>query len=102
MPKGKMRIITVNISEPHVAALKMLQDFGLYPSRSEAMRVALRDFILEELGVMKNTYHEDLVKEWNKVQKETVSNPSLKHKKEVIAKVLRKLNKEMNELEVKH
>lgn len=43
-----MKIITINLSEPHVKALKMLQDLGLYPSRSEAIRVAIRDFLQKE------------------------------------------------------
>lgn len=50
-----MKIITVNLSEPHVKALKMLQDLGLYPSRSEAIRVAIRDFLQEEFGFTRTT-----------------------------------------------
>lgn len=46
-----MKIITINLAEPHVKALKMLQDLGLYPSRSEAIRVAIRDFLQREFGL---------------------------------------------------
>lgn len=45
-----MRITTINLSEPQIRALAMLQDLGLYPSRSEGIRVAIRDFLLKELG----------------------------------------------------
>lgn len=41
-----MRIVTINLSPPHVKALEMLQQLGIYPSRSEAIRVAVRDFLL--------------------------------------------------------
>jgi Arc/MetJ-type ribon-helix-helix transcriptional regulator len=42
-----MIIITINLSEPNVAALKTLQDLGIYSSRSEAIRVAIRDYLQE-------------------------------------------------------
>lgn len=40
-----MKIITVNLTDPQTKALAVLQQIGLYPSRSEAIRVALRDFL---------------------------------------------------------
>jgi len=46
-----MKIITINLGEPHIKALAMLKDLGLYPSRSEAIRVAIRDFLKKELGL---------------------------------------------------
>lgn len=46
-----MKIITVNLTAPHVRALQMLQDLGLYPSRSEAIRGALKQFLEEEFGL---------------------------------------------------
>ncbi len=40
-----MKIITINLNEHQVKALAVLQELGLYPSRSEAIRVAIRDFL---------------------------------------------------------
>jgi Arc/MetJ-type ribon-helix-helix transcriptional regulator len=44
-----MRITTINFSEPALKGLKALVDSGLYPNRSEAVRVAVRDFLDKEL-----------------------------------------------------
>lgn len=50
-----MRIITVNLP---VSFLKMIDgltgEFALYPSRSELIRVAVRDFLINELQAAKN------------------------------------------------
>lgn len=46
----KMKIVTVNISETMIESIeKLVGDEGLYPSRSELIRVATRDFLLREL-----------------------------------------------------
>ncbi len=45
MSKTNMKIITININEHQIKALAVLQELGLYPSRSEAIRVAIRDFL---------------------------------------------------------
>ena len=44
-----MKIITINLPEKYLAAIKTLNDLGVYPSRSEAIRTALRDFLEDEL-----------------------------------------------------
>ncbi|MFX0025764.1 MAG: ribbon-helix-helix domain-containing protein [Candidatus Hermodarchaeota archaeon] len=44
-----MKIITINLPEKYLAAIKTLNDLGVYPSRSEAIRIALRDFLEDEL-----------------------------------------------------
>jgi len=44
-----MKIITINLPEKYLAAIQTLNDLGIYPSRSEAIRIALRDFLNEEL-----------------------------------------------------
>jgi Arc/MetJ-type ribon-helix-helix transcriptional regulator len=44
-----MRIITINLPIQYLEAIQSLQDLGLYPSRSEAIRTALRDFLDDEL-----------------------------------------------------
>ncbi|MFW9948020.1 MAG: ribbon-helix-helix domain-containing protein [Promethearchaeota archaeon] len=44
-----MKIITINLPEKYLAAIKTLNELGVYPSRSEAIRIALRDFLEDEL-----------------------------------------------------
>jgi len=41
-----MQIITINLPEKYLAAIKTLNECGVYPSRSEAIRIALRDFLM--------------------------------------------------------
>jgi len=48
-----MKICTVNLPEPFIAAMeRIISEYGLYPSRSELIRVALREFIIKELNVL--------------------------------------------------
>lgn len=44
-----MQIITINLPEKYLAALAKLTDMQKYPSRSKAVRVALKEFLGEEL-----------------------------------------------------
>ncbi|MFX0057226.1 MAG: ribbon-helix-helix domain-containing protein [Candidatus Hodarchaeota archaeon] len=44
-----MKIITINLPEKYLSAIQTLNDLGIYPSRSEAIRIALRDFLKDEL-----------------------------------------------------
>ncbi|MFW9989112.1 MAG: ribbon-helix-helix domain-containing protein [Candidatus Odinarchaeota archaeon] len=45
-----MKIVTVNIPESYLDSIeKLVGEDGLYPSRSELIRVAVRDFLLREL-----------------------------------------------------
>jgi len=44
-----MRIITINLPEKYIGAIQSLNEKGIYPSRSEAIRIALREFLNEEL-----------------------------------------------------
>ncbi|MFX1358404.1 MAG: ribbon-helix-helix domain-containing protein [Promethearchaeota archaeon] len=44
-----MKIITINLPEKYLSAIQTLNDLGIYPSRSEAIRIALREFLKEEL-----------------------------------------------------
>ena len=53
-----MKIITINLPEKYLSAIKILNDLGIYPSRSEAIRIALRDFLTNELKM-----YEDLDEE---------------------------------------
>ena len=44
-----MKIITINLPESYLDAIRVLTELELYPSRSEAIRVALRKFLPKEL-----------------------------------------------------
>lgn len=44
-----MQLITVKMSDIYVSALDKLVELGMYPSRSEAIRVAIRDLLMKEL-----------------------------------------------------
>ena len=44
-----MRLITVKMSDIYVNSLDKLVELGMYPSRSEAIRVAIRDLLRREL-----------------------------------------------------
>ena len=50
-----MKIITINLPETYLEAIQTLNDLGIYPSRSEAIRRALRNFLEDELH-----FYEDL------------------------------------------
>ncbi len=49
-----MKIITINLPEKYLQAIQILNDMGVYPSRSEAIRIALRDFLTNELKMFKD------------------------------------------------
>ena len=44
-----MKIITINLPEKYLDAIQILNDMNLYPSRSEAIRTALSNFLSKEL-----------------------------------------------------
>lgn len=47
-----IKIVTINIPESYVDAMeKLVGENGLYPSRSELVRVAVREFLLKELKI---------------------------------------------------
>ena len=50
-----MKIVTVNVPESYIGAInKLIGENGLYPSRSELIRCAVRDFLLKELKMANN------------------------------------------------
>ncbi len=50
-----MKIVTVNVPESYIDAInKLIGADGLYPSRSELIRVAVREFLIKELKMAKN------------------------------------------------
>ena len=44
-----MQIITINLPEKYLDAIQILNDYKIYPSRSEAIRIALKQFLANEL-----------------------------------------------------
>lgn len=45
----RLKIVTVNVPESYIEAIKKLVgENGLYPSRSELIRCAVREFLLKE------------------------------------------------------
>ncbi len=55
-----MKIITVNLPVKDIKTIKTLVgEKGLFPSRSELIRVAIRDFLIKELHVAKSFYPEE-------------------------------------------
>ena len=53
-----MKIITINLPEKYLEAIQTLNDLGIYPSRSEAIRIALQDFLTDELKMYKDLEEE--------------------------------------------
>lgn len=50
-----MKIVTVNVPESYITLInKLIGNNGLYPSRSELIRCAVRKFLLKELKMAKN------------------------------------------------
>jgi len=43
-----MKITTVNLPKSYIRALQILKDLGIYTSKSEAIRVAVRDMLHRE------------------------------------------------------
>jgi len=51
----KLKIITVKIPEIYIELIDELVRLGIYPSRSEAIRVAIRDFLRREISMRRRT-----------------------------------------------
>ena len=54
----KMKIITINLPEKYLEAIQTLNDLGVYPSRSEAIRTALSEFLDDEIKMFGNLEEE--------------------------------------------
>ena len=58
-----MRIITVNLPLSYVRAIeKLTGKNGMYPSRSELIRVAVREFIIKELVLKDNSEYRSTIR----------------------------------------
>ena len=58
-----MQIITINLPEKYLEAIQVLNDNCIYPSRSEAIRVALREFLDDELKLYQDLDSDKLRKQ---------------------------------------
>jgi len=50
--KENLEIVSVHLPKEYLKYLEMLVKMGLYPSRSEAIRVAIRDLIHKEIDLL--------------------------------------------------
>ena len=57
-----MKIITINLPQKYLDAIETLINLGYYPSRSEAIRIALRDFLGAELEMFNKLERESFQK----------------------------------------
>jgi len=71
----KIQIVTVNLPSIYIDAIGKLCEEGLFPSRSEAIRQALRDFLKNELEMVESLL--DLSEKEGKIQIVN-SNPKVK------------------------
>jgi len=57
-----LKIITINLPEKYLNAIQTLIDLEIYPSRSEAIRIALGDFLESELSLREELIPENFNK----------------------------------------
>lgn len=95
-----IKIVTVNVPESYLDSIeKLVGEHGLYPSRSELIRVAVRDFLLRELKMVNNMakYKEEEVEELDDENFVRVPVKNLNEKGEPIRefktyKIIKRLN----------
>lgn len=59
-----MKVITVNVVRGDLSRIRALVgDHGIYPSRSELVRVAIREFLIRELKFLKREIIYEPIKE---------------------------------------
>lgn len=66
---GIMKIITINVPDEYIYYFQYLLDMGLYPSRSEAIRVAIREFIHKEMEM-----GEKVIEHNNRIRQEEMNS----------------------------
>lgn len=49
-----MKNITIVLPEIYIESIEKLIKIGLYPSRSETIRIAVKDFLINELKIKKD------------------------------------------------
>lgn len=57
-----MKITTINIPDQYLDCIEALVELGFYPSRSEAVRVALKQFLTEEADVFEELTKKNFTK----------------------------------------
>jgi len=73
-----MKICTVNVPESYITAInKLIGENGLYPSRSELVRCAVREFLLKELKMAKHMKEYDLIKEEEKKKENVLAEKNI-------------------------
>lgn len=87
-----MKIVTVNVPESYLETIeKLCGNNGLFPSRSELIRTATRDFLKKELKQFKKEHELKSLKEYNEKNKETVKVPVNQDGDFIEYKILRRL-----------
>ena len=82
-----MKIVTINVPESYLDAIKkLIGKGGLYPSRSELVRVATREFLLKELKLANSMtkYKEVEIEEFDDENFVRVPTESVNEKSEPI------------------
>lgn len=64
-----MKVVTVHLPEPYIEALDELVKRKRYPNRAEAIRMAVRDFLMEEFRIIQDEEEEE--KELKRIRKAT-------------------------------
>jgi Arc/MetJ-type ribon-helix-helix transcriptional regulator len=49
-----MKIVTINIPDQYLDCIESMVNLGFYPSRSEAVREALKQFIIHEANLSRD------------------------------------------------
>ena len=57
-----MKITTINIPDIYLDCIEVLVNMGYYPSRSEAVRVALKQFLTDEADNVEDLQKENFKK----------------------------------------
>ncbi len=67
-----MKIITVNVHQEVVDQMgEHTKEFGLYQSRSELIRVAIREFLIRELKKLDESIERGVIKQLESEKKES-------------------------------
>jgi len=68
LEENEFKIFTVNVDKKDVKALDLIVKSRLYPSRSELIRYAVRNYVLRRLGISKK-FEDKIEEETKKIRK---------------------------------
>ena len=68
-----MKIVTINIPDAYLDCMKTMVDIGIFPSRSEAVREALKRFFNHE-DVLNEDLNPERFRELKEIQLEQLSH----------------------------